>query len=313
MQQSISVIIPYYRGLKFIGKCIDSIFESYRTCNVKFDLEVIVVLDGFGQEDLDYLKKHYDSKVNIIKNEKNLGVSQSRNTGKKHAQNDFMLFIDQDDFIDVKYFTVIVPFLNSDKYDIILVNGYYLNSKNSKTIPIYYFKPNLRFNAFLKKTRIHTPGQILINSKSFPYDDFFPDCDKQYKGADDRAAYINAYINNREIQFKYIDEKLFYYVLHENNFGKDIFIGRKSEISMCEYFMDKVSAKRGRLLQSSIKKARFEMEILKSRSVIVAALHHPSCFLNYLRCVLNLNKIIGLIHKRLICFEEKRWYEDELV
>lgn len=301
MQKSISVIIPYYRGLKFIGKCIDSIFESYRNCNVNFDLEVIVVLDGFGQGDLDYLRAHYNSKVNIIKNKKNLGVAQSRNIGKRHAKKDFLLFIDQDDFIDVNYFSVILPFLNS-KYDIILVNGYYLNIKNSKKIPIYYFKPNLKFNSFLKKTSIHTPGQILINSKSFPYDDFFPDCDKQYKGADDRAAYINAYIKNKEIQFKYIDEKLFFYVLHEENFGKNIFIGRKSEISMCEYFMDKVSAKRRRLLQSSIKKAKFEMEILKSRSVIVAAMHHPSFFLNYLRCVLNLNKIIGLIHKRLISF-----------
>lgn len=301
MQKSISVIIPYYRGRKFIGKCIDSIFESYRNCNVNFDLEVIVVLDGFGQEDLDYLRAHYDNKVNIIKNEKNLGVAQSRNIGKKHAQNDFLLFIDQDDFIDINYFSVTLPLLNG-RWDMIVVNGYYLNTKNSKKIPIYYFKPNLIFNSFLKKTRIHTPGQILINSKSFPYDNFFPDCDKQYKGADDRAAYINAYIKNKEIQFKYIDEKLLYHVLHEENFSKNIFIGLKSGISMCEYFMDKVSPKRRRLLQCSINRAKLEIEILRTRSIIVAVMRHPFLFYGYVRCVLDLNKIIGLIHKRLISY-----------
>jgi len=305
MQKSISVIIPYYRGRKFIGKCLDSIFESYRNCSVNFALEVIVVLDGSGQEDLDYLKTQYNGKFNIIKNENNLGVAQSRNIGKRHAQNDFLLFIDQDDFIDVNYFSVILPFLSS-KYDIILVNGYYLNIKNSKKIPIYYFKPNLKFNSFLKQTRIHSPGQILINSKSLPYDVFFPDCDKQYKGADDRAAYINAYIKNKKIRFKYIGEKLFYHVFHEENFSRNIFVGRKSAISMCEYFMDKVCAKRRSLLQCSIKKAKFEIEILKRKSIIIAAVHHPSFFLNYLRCVLNLNKIIGLIHKRLISYYKEK-------
>lgn len=36
--------------------------------------------------------------------------------------------------------------------------------------------------------------------------------------------------------------------------------------------------------------------------VIVAAMHDSSMCLIYLRCVLNVNKIIGLIHKRVILY-----------
>lgn len=208
MQKSISVIIPYYRGRKFIGKCLDSIFESYRNCNVNFALEVVVVLDGFGQDDLDYLKTQYNGKINIIKNENNLGIAQSRNIGRKHSKNEYLLFIDQDDFIDINYFSVTLPFLNG-RWDMIVVNGYYLNAKNSKKIPIYYFKPNLNFDSFLKRNPIHTPGQILISSKSFPYEIFFLDCDKQYKGTDDRAAYINAYIKKRRFRLSILAKSCF--------------------------------------------------------------------------------------------------------
>lgn len=92
---TISVIIPLYNFEKYIGECLDSIliqtFQNY---------EVIIVndcsTDNSRQIVETYLEK-FDGRLKIYDNEKNSGVSFSRNRGLLLAQGEYVFFMDADD------------------------------------------------------------------------------------------------------------------------------------------------------------------------------------------------------------------------
>lgn len=94
----ISVIVPMYNARNYIGKCLDSIVnQSYR------DLEIIVVddgsTDGSGTVADEYASK--DSRIKVIHGE-NQGLVSARKRGIAQATGDYVLFVDSDDYIDIR-------------------------------------------------------------------------------------------------------------------------------------------------------------------------------------------------------------------
>ena len=86
-----SIIIPVFNVEKYIKRCLDSVFEqTYK------DFEVIVVDDGCTDDSINIIKNY---SINIIKT-KHVGVSEARNIGAKHANGEFLLFLDSDDYWD---------------------------------------------------------------------------------------------------------------------------------------------------------------------------------------------------------------------
>ena len=86
-----SIIVPVYNLEKYIKRCLDSIFkQSFK------DFEVIVVNDGSSDKSLDIIKE-YDV---VLIDQKNKGVSESRNNAIKKAKGDYIVFVDGDDTID---------------------------------------------------------------------------------------------------------------------------------------------------------------------------------------------------------------------
>lgn len=92
-----SVIIPAFNSQNFISKAIESVLNQ----QIK-DWELIVVDDGSTDNTYDICKRFSDknNKIKILHN-KNQGVSVARNTGLKHAQGNYIFFIDADDYIEV--------------------------------------------------------------------------------------------------------------------------------------------------------------------------------------------------------------------
>ena len=79
----VSVIIPYYKKIKFIEDCIVSVLkQTYKK------IEILIIYDDPSNKDLKkilQLKKR-DKRIKIIKNKVNLGAGQSRNIGIKKAR-----------------------------------------------------------------------------------------------------------------------------------------------------------------------------------------------------------------------------------
>lgn len=103
----ISVIIPAYNVKKYLCQCINSII-SFK------ELEIIVVNDG-SVEDLSFVKEKYKNFSNFkyyIK--ENGGLSDARNYGLRKATQEYVMFLDGDDFIDtVKFKQVIFEIKNT--------------------------------------------------------------------------------------------------------------------------------------------------------------------------------------------------------
>lgn len=89
-----SIIVPVYNVEKYLKKCIDSILnQSYK------EFELIIVNDGSTDESEKIIDKFNDNRIKVIK-QSNQGLSVARNNGLKKAKNDYILFVDSDDFID---------------------------------------------------------------------------------------------------------------------------------------------------------------------------------------------------------------------
>ena len=130
MNPKVSIIIPVYNSEKYIKRCIDSVLKQTFK-----DYEVILIDDGStdnSKEILDEYKEVYPEKITVIHQE-NMGVSKTRNKAIKMAKGKYIMFIDNDDYIDKDYIEVFVKKIEKDNYDVVL-GGYRRPNKDGKII-----------------------------------------------------------------------------------------------------------------------------------------------------------------------------------
>ncbi len=92
----VSVIIPVYNVESYLSKCIQSVLnQTYQ------NIEIILIDDkctDASSKICDEFAKN--DKVQVIHQQKNLGVSYARNTGINASSGEFILFVDADDYIN---------------------------------------------------------------------------------------------------------------------------------------------------------------------------------------------------------------------
>ncbi|MTJ10462.1 glycosyltransferase family 2 protein [Anabaena sp. UHCC 0204] len=87
----ISVIIPVYNSEKTVAETLESVLaQTYG------DLEVIIVDDGSTDKSIEICRQFKDERIKII-HQQNRGLAGARNTGIRHAQGEFLGFVDSDD------------------------------------------------------------------------------------------------------------------------------------------------------------------------------------------------------------------------
>ena len=91
----ISVVVPMYNVEKYLRLCISSILaQSFK------DFELILIDDCSTDKTLEIAESFSDSRIKILRNEKNLGNPGAvRNIGLEAAQGDYIYFCDADDAI----------------------------------------------------------------------------------------------------------------------------------------------------------------------------------------------------------------------
>ena len=96
---NVSVIVPIYNAESTIERCVNSILnQSYK------NFELILIDDGSTDNSLKVIINNYKNIKNIkIITQKNIGVARTRNKGIKIAKGKYIMFIDNDDFIDIDY------------------------------------------------------------------------------------------------------------------------------------------------------------------------------------------------------------------
>lgn len=97
---SISVIVPVYGVEKYVGRCVESVMAQ--ATDFAGVLECVIVNDCTPDGSMEVVKgllTKYTGAIRfkIITHDKNLGLSEARNTGIKASSGDYILFLDSDD------------------------------------------------------------------------------------------------------------------------------------------------------------------------------------------------------------------------
>ena len=111
----ISIYVPVYNGEKTIEKCINSILKQ----SIKPE-KILIINDCSNDGTKDILEKYQDN-IEIINNDKNLGLSYSRNLAINSLKSRFIASIDADVEINNQWLEILYKKL-LDK-DITLIGG----------------------------------------------------------------------------------------------------------------------------------------------------------------------------------------------
>lgn len=112
----ISLIIPAFNVENYIYECLNSLIEQ----NNK-ELEFIVINDGSNDNTVkivdDFFKEYdlFNNKNWKLINQENKGLSITRNNGIKHAQGEFLFFLDADDILANNALVTLLDILNQNK------------------------------------------------------------------------------------------------------------------------------------------------------------------------------------------------------
>ena len=128
--KKVTLIVPVYNSEKYIKKCLDSILhQTYK------NYEILVVNDGSidnSQKIIDDYAIKYPEKITSIKQE-NKGVAITRNESIKKAKGDYVMFIDNDDYIDKDYIETFVKEIELQDYDVV-IGGYRRPTEENKIV-----------------------------------------------------------------------------------------------------------------------------------------------------------------------------------
>ena len=99
----VSVIIPTYRPGEYITKCLDSLCDQTLDSGL---YEIVVILNGERAPYFDRLQTYAQSRSNHclrILYAEHAGVSNARNMGIGEARGQYLVFIDDDDWVSSNY------------------------------------------------------------------------------------------------------------------------------------------------------------------------------------------------------------------
>jgi glycosyltransferase involved in cell wall biosynthesis len=95
----ISVIIPTYREPEVLDLCLKSAIEGQTNKN-----EIIVVVDGFYEENKEVLYKYQDD-ISVLDLKQNVGLARATNLGIYNASHDLILIVNDDNVFPMEWDT----------------------------------------------------------------------------------------------------------------------------------------------------------------------------------------------------------------
>ncbi|WP_160722253.1 glycosyltransferase [Bacillus sp. USDA818B3_A] len=157
MNPKLSIIVPVYKVVPYLKKCIDSILSQTFS-----DFELILVNDGSPDkcgEICDQYAKH-DSRIKVI-HKNNGGISSARNAGIEAAKGYYIGFVDSDDFIHANMYRILFETAIKHSADIAVCDFKYVNM--DEVIDTQKNKCDLKVRNF---TNIEALRQMFANDSS---------------------------------------------------------------------------------------------------------------------------------------------------
>lgn len=159
----ISVIVPLYKGERYISRIIDMVEKNFGEDRSK--AEIVFVNDDPNDF---FREKDYESEVKLrfLNHDRNKGIHQAKIDGFQEAAGEYLLFLDQDDTIEANYFES--QFARLQGHDAVFCNGFHRQGER------IYASHEMREDAFyldeylISGYPLISLGQMLIRRQAVP-------------------------------------------------------------------------------------------------------------------------------------------------
>ena len=142
LNPKISIIIPVYNKEKYILRILRSIQ------NQNFEnIEIIFADDSSEDNSINLIEEQrkYDSRIKLLKHNKNVGTLINRNDGAKEAKGEYLLFIDCDDLLLNNILNITYNIAKKEDLDIVQFRAFWgKNLINCYKYDVYGFKHNTK-------------------------------------------------------------------------------------------------------------------------------------------------------------------------
>lgn len=224
MNKMISIIVPVYNVEKYLSRCIDSLLNQTYT-----NFELILINDCSKDNSLAICKKYeeIDSRIIVIDNKKQSGVSASRNAGIERASGEYVMFADSDDYVCNDFVEKMVNAIEEKNVDIVRCKaiiykkdgGMYvenIHGREGKTFENEELKQFVTELVAYNQRHIVSFSMVLIirgDKIKIKYNE-----ELNYK--EDLVFFIQLLLENVESIY-FLDEALYYYCYNEKSLTKN--------------------------------------------------------------------------------------------
>jgi len=156
----VSIILPYFNKRSFISKTLQSLSnQTYK------NFEVIIIYDQENLDDFHYISNLIspDNRFFLYRNEKNLGVSLSRNLGTNYSRGEYICFLDSDDLWESNKIEAQYKFM-MDNNLLFSHTSYKIINESDKIIGIMKAKENILYDDLIKSCDIGLSTVMFHNS-----------------------------------------------------------------------------------------------------------------------------------------------------
>lgn len=164
MLEKISIIVPLFKGQKYINNIIKMI-GNWNRAEQKYQIEIVFVND-YPAEPVLVENSNEDIIVKVIENEENIGIHGSRIAGVQNAAGEYVIFLDQDDTLSRDYLDSQMNHIHDR--EAVICNGLYRHGEKifTDTNPL---KNEYDFEEYLEcGYPLVSLGQLLIKKSSIP-------------------------------------------------------------------------------------------------------------------------------------------------
>ena len=165
---SVSVVIAFYNGSRWIERALESVQNQTMPPN-----EVIVVNDGSSEEELGFLVGLQQRFNFQILNQENSGQSAARNLGVSKATSDYICLLDQDDYYLPKHNQILLETADFEDPKFGFSYGDLWRSNEAgqilshSSINVKIKHPHTSLNTLVGKNMFIVPSATLISRTAF--------------------------------------------------------------------------------------------------------------------------------------------------
>ena len=246
----ISIVILNYNNKNVIFKSLDSLLRF----NDKYNYEVIIVDNGSTDGSYEILEKNYKNKIKLIKNTKN-GCSSGRNLGAKNSSNEYLLFLDSDQWATNKYWLLVYEKILEQVENVGAIGwaAGFFNSKGEAyyTVDAFDYRHILPIKMCQSNIGYLGSGGMIIKKELF---DSFGGFDEKYDPTCFEDTDISLSIRNAGKELYYSNNLGIIHLPHQTTLADGTDSHKKMYDERQEYFMNKWKEKNKKLLKLYIKK-----------------------------------------------------------